>query len=142
MDAYKNYNTAQTSSEDPRAIEYRLLGQVTAALIGANENPKDVKRRVEAVLWNQKVWAAFREDLVDPGNKLPLELRGQLISLSIFVERQTFELLDLEKQPDFEPLIDINKNIMEGLAAQLENSRKAVNQQPPADGDALTGTTA
>jgi flagellar protein FlaF len=47
---------------------------------------------------------------------LPLELRGQIISLAMFVARYSSQVL--REGVEIEPLIDINRTMMEGLLAR------------------------
>jgi flagellar biosynthesis regulator FlaF len=107
------YKQVQNVTEDPRAVEYRLLGQVTAELIAAAEDKKNSVRRNAALQWNRQVWAAFRLDLVGEDNKLAADLKAKLISLSFFVDRETVDILF--DRTDFNNLIEINRNIMKGL---------------------------
>lgn len=113
LNAYNAYKRVQNTVDSPRSIEYRLLGQVTAALLDAQNHPKDAPKRVDAVLWNKSIWSAFRVDLVGADNKLPKDLKARLISLSIWVDRETFDILD--NKSDLQAIIDVNKLIMEGL---------------------------
>lgn len=120
MSNYAAYQQSQNATQNPRDIEYRLLGQVTAALVNADKffatastNVEHKKTLVDAVLWNNNVWSVFRVDLLDQDNQLPKELKAQLISLSLFVERETQAVMDGEA--DLEALIDINQQIIEGL---------------------------
>ena len=57
----------------------------------------------------------MQADLADPRNQLPSQLKANLISLSIWVDKHTSKAM-VGKAP-IEPLIDINRNVMEGLAA-------------------------
>ncbi|MFZ4761690.1 MAG: flagellar biosynthesis regulator FlaF [Alphaproteobacteria bacterium] len=111
--AYNAYFKTQNATENPRATEYRLFGNVTAALIEAEETPDDYIKRIEALTWNRDMWATLRIDLNNPDNKLPDDLKVNLISLSIWVEKHTFKVMDNEAK--MKPLIDMNKVIMEGL---------------------------
>ncbi len=120
MTNYAAYQQSQNTTQNPRDVEYRLLGQVTAAMIAAQEvfeaSKADVKLKkqvVDAALWNRNVWSAFRSDLLNEGNQLPKELKAQLISISLFIERETNEIMNGDA--DFEALIDINQQIIEGL---------------------------
>lgn len=120
MTNYAAYQQSQNATQNPRDVEYRLLGQVTAAMIAAQKvwaesraNVEYKKQVVDAALWNRNVWSAFRSDLLDEGNQLPTELKAQLISISLFIERETNEVMTNEA--DFEALIDINQQIIEGL---------------------------
>jgi len=71
----------------------------------------------EALRYNQKIWTVFQAELVRDDNPLPLELRENILSLSIFVDRR---IIDVMAQPDPEKLnilIDINLNLAAGLRA-------------------------
>lgn len=109
------YSKAATRTETPREMEYRLFGQVTRALIYASQVDKsDVATRIDALDWNRRVWSALATDCADPGNAMGEALRAQIISISLFVSRHSSEIMRGDE--DFEPLIDINRMIMQGLA--------------------------
>jgi len=111
------YQRAALQAESPRDIEYRLFGQVTRALMeAANVDPTDVKTRIEALDWNRQVWSALAVDCSTPENSLPVKLRAQIISLSIWVSKHTSAVM--RRQEDIEPLIDVNKIIMQGLSGR------------------------
>jgi flagellar protein FlaF len=110
---YSAYKTAQNHQGDGRDTEYRLLAQVTSALMSARDNPKDVKAKVDALLWNAKIWSTFRIDLYSDENQLPQALRASLISLSLWVDRETHAAMD--GTSDLDSLIEVNRNIMAGL---------------------------
>ena len=110
---YTAYGAAQNKADDPRDLEYRLLAQVTGALIQAKNTPDDIKPRVDAALWNRDVWSALRVDLADDNNALPKELRAAIISVSLWIEKETMRVID--GSGDIDALVDINRNIMAGL---------------------------
>ncbi len=66
---------------------------------------------------------ALRVDLYDENNQLPQQLRASLISLSLWIEKETFALL--EGEGDIDALIDINRNIMAGLKPELAQEETA-----------------
>lgn len=109
----QKYQAAQRATENPRSTEYRLLAQVTRSLMEWKDKP--APQRVEALDWNRRVWLAMQADLADARNQLPGQLKANLISLSIWVDKHTSKAM-VGKAP-IEPLIDINRNVMEGLAA-------------------------
>lgn len=113
MKGYAAYDRVQNTTEAPRQVEYRLLGQVTNALRSAKAKPDDRPGFYNALVWNKKVWDAFMCDLVDDTNKLPKPMRNQLIALSAWVSKQTFAVMDGNAKID--ALIDVNVSIMEGL---------------------------
>ena len=111
----KAYTQATARAENPRQSEYRLFSQVTHALIEAEGlDSADIARRMEALDWNRRLWSTLATDCSNPDNTLPAPLRAQLISISLFVSRHSSAVM--RREEDFEPLIDINKMIMQGLA--------------------------
>ncbi len=113
------YQRAAQQAESPRETEYRLFGQVTRALMEAAEvDPADFKTRIEALDWNRRVWTALAVDCATPENSLPLPVRAQIISLSLWVSRHTSAVM--RRDESIEPLIDVNKIIMQGLAARAQ----------------------
>jgi flagellar protein FlaF len=111
--AFSAYHRTQNAAEDPRNIEYRLLGQVTAYMMEAEREPANGPKRVDAALWNRRLWAALKIDLLDPGNRLPPEIRANLVGIALWVERNTAQILSYNS--DLSHVITVNKRIMEGL---------------------------
>jgi flagellar protein FlaF len=98
-------------------MEYRLFAQVTRALIDAAALDRtEVGRRADALDWNRRMWAVLGADCSHPDNKLPPQLRASFISLSIWVDKHTS--LVIRNKEEIEPLIEVNRMIMQGLAAQ------------------------
>ena len=113
------YQRTAAQAEDPRQVEYRLFGQVTRALIeAAKVEPTDFATRIDALDWNRRLWTALASDCAREGNALPDQLRASIISLSLWVGRHSSAVMRM--QEDFEPLIDVNRMIMQGLAGQAE----------------------
>jgi flagellar biosynthesis regulator FlaF len=52
-----------------------------------------------------------------PGAKLPTALRAKLLSLSLYVDRALLQLRVTRKRAPLDALIDINRNIAQGLLA-------------------------
>lgn len=111
----KAYAQATARSENPRQAEYRLFSQVTHALIEAQaREASDIKGRMEALDWNRRLWSTLATDCADPGNAMPQSLRAQIISISLWVSRHTS--LVMQRQEEIEPLVEINRMVMQGLA--------------------------
>ena len=115
--AVSAYQQASARSENPREAEYRLFGQVTRALMAAEQAPTDdVHVRVDALDWNRRLWSTLATDCSDVANGLPAPLRAQIISLSLWVGRHTSAVI--RKQEEIGPLVEINRIIMQGLATR------------------------
>jgi len=111
----KAYQKAALTAEDPRTIEYRLFGQVTRALMEAEKADKnDFIKRIDALDWNRRLWSVLASDCATEGNGLPDNLRAQIISLAIWVNKHTS--LVMRAQEEIKDLIEINRIIMDGLA--------------------------
>jgi flagellar protein FlaF len=114
------YQRAAQRTETPKETELRLLTQVTRALTeAAASDPTEFGKRAEALDWNRRVWEALGSDCAGEGNALPEELRAQLISLSIFIVKQTAAIMRREDD-DWQILIDLNRAIMQGLSGPSE----------------------
>ncbi len=109
------YKVTQAATEDPRVTEYRLFGQVTGALLTAKESNAAGAPLVEAVDWNRKLWRTLAADCMDDRNTLTQDVRAKIISLSLWVAKYS-RSVTREKAP-LDPLIEINRTIMQGLQA-------------------------
>ena len=113
------YQKASARTENPRDAEYRLFGQVTRALMQAQEvDASDLQTRMDALDWNRRVWSALAADCAAPANSLPVEVRAQIISISLWVSRHTSAVM--RREEEIGPLIDVNKIIMQGLSGAAE----------------------
>jgi Flagellar biosynthesis regulator FlaF len=109
----KAYQNTQQVVENAREAEYRLFGQVTGALISAQRDNHTGGPLAEVVEWNRRMWRLLAADCLDDANKLPDGLRANIVSLSLFVTRYSKDVV--RKGASLDPLIDINRNIMQGL---------------------------
>lgn len=109
------YQQAATRAETPRELEYRLFAQVTRALMEASKLDRfEIGQRMDALDWNRRVWSTLAAECGRPENALPAPLRASIISLSIWVGKHTS--LVIKGEEDFEPLIEVNRMIMQGLS--------------------------
>jgi len=109
------YQKAQRAAENPRNAEYRLFGQVTGALMDAKSAGAKGASLIDAIDWNRRLWSTLAVDCMNDGNQLPKELRAQIISLSLWVTKYSSQVM--QEGVSVEPLIDINRTIMQGLNA-------------------------
>lgn len=138
VDAYKRTLNQTGSSRD---TEFRLLAQVTTALIGAQKfegeikgDPVKMAQLADAVNWNKQVWDLFVEDCGEEGNQLPRELRAAIVSLGIWVTKETN--LALSGEGDLDSLIAVNRDIMKGLRNSATTQQA---QEPPPPAQPTTG---
>ena len=109
-----SYTVALNATENPRQTERRLFAQVTRALMECRED--DSKSMLaKAVHWNRRLWLALQSDCAMEDNVLPDKTRAGIISLAIWVDKHSRKVLRGEAK--IQPLIDVNRSIMEGLSA-------------------------
>jgi flagellar biosynthesis activator protein FlaF len=71
---------------------------------------------------NWLLWTIFQANLVDAECTLPAEVRGNLLGLANFIDRHTAALLIKPDPNQIDVLVNINRQIGEGL---LEGQRNA-----------------
>ena len=112
------YQRAAEQAEGPKQTEYRLFGLVTRALMDAAQtDASDLKVRMKALHWNRRLWTTLAADCASPDNHLPMQLRANIISLSIWVDKQTSQVM--QRQTSISGWIDVNRIIMQGLSGQM-----------------------
>lgn len=112
------YQKARRIVETPRATELRLMGQVTGEMISASAQGKSGAALIDCLHHNREVWATFSSLCAGPGNALPAQVRANIISLALWVDRHTSEVIG--GRDTMTALIDVNRSVMEGLAAHAE----------------------
>lgn len=112
----KAYQKAQRSTENPRETEYRLFADVTHALNQVKGKKPAIGELVDAIDWNRRLWSTLAQDCAMPGNQLADKTRASVISIALWVTRYSGEVV--RQGADIEPLITVNRSIMEGLGAQ------------------------
>ena len=113
----KAYQRAATQADSARELEYRAFGQVTAGLVRVQERGLNEAPALAEVLdANRRLWNVLSADCAIAGNRLPVQLRGQIVSLALWVSRYSSDVL--RAGADIGPLIDVNRTMMEGLAAR------------------------
>ncbi|MCU4654327.1 flagellar biosynthesis regulator FlaF [Roseibacterium sp. SDUM158016] len=131
--AYKN-NIRET--ENPRDIERRILLRIAGEMdrsASDYDHAQDQSERLrilseglrETLAENIMFWSALKLDLADPNNQLPPDLRAALISLALWVERQSNAVIGGEK--GVAALVSTNRAIAAGLAGQTPGPRAEEN---------------
>lgn len=114
------YQRTMDSIADPKASEAKVFSAVTNGLERFAEQGRHSSALQDYLVKNQKLWVAIRNDLSTEDNPLPTELKANLVSLSMWVERQTKEFLT--GGGGIEEIIAVNRSVAAGL-----NGKKGVN---------------
>ena len=119
--ALKAYDSVNKSTMSGRDVEAEVLTKAALKLKECQdnwaENAKGIK--LEAALkYNQRVWTIFQAELEKPENPLPNALKVDLLRLSAFIDKRTFEAMAYPAPEKLTILISINQNIAAGLRKQ------------------------
>lgn len=110
------YRRVRGIAESPRAQEYRLMSEITGEMINARDAGLSGMALIPALHRNREVWTTFSAMCSAPGNKLPDGLRASIISLALWVERFTSEVVT--GRDTIDELIMVNRSIIDGLARE------------------------
>ena len=110
------YQRVRELAETPRATEFRLLGDVTGEMVAAWERGHRGAALMPALHRNREMWSTFAAVCGSAGNSLPDALRASIISISLWVDRFTSEVI-AGREP-IDPLLEVNKAVREGLAGE------------------------
>ncbi len=105
---------------DKREMDAAAFSQAAYVLDQAKQKLDDTDACEKALKYNQLLWSIIQADVSDGSNTLPGDLKANLMSLSIFVDKQTTKGLSDPSEELFDSLININLNISEGLMESAE----------------------
>ena len=132
MSGYSAYQAAQRVTTNPIQMEADILGRLTREIESLRD--EGGPNLVKALYRNVQLWNAFSADCLDPENKLTDQLKASLVSLSIWVEKHTAQVVAGNATVD--ALIDVNRSIIAGLfeAHKQASTQPSVATQPMATG--------
>ena len=101
--------------ENKREMDAAAFSQAAYVLDQARQKIGDTDACEKALKYNQLLWSIVQADVAEGNNELPDELKANLMSLSLFVDKQTSKGLSDPTEELLDSLININLNISEGL---------------------------
>jgi flagellar protein FlaF len=113
------YRQASRQALPARETEIAAFGAVNRMLEAASDDGD----RIRALGKNHDLWSLLVKDLALDTNRLPAPVKAQLLSLGLWSMR--YSTLAIEKKLPIEPLLEVNRNIAEGLALQASNPAAA-----------------
>jgi len=101
-----------------REIEASALTRAAMMLAECQNNWEAADRKDnlnEALRMNQKLWSILQAELIEADNPLPKELREDILSLSVFIDRRIIEVMAFPSSEKLTAIININLNLAAGL---------------------------
>ena len=117
-DARRAYETGARTSQSNRELEAEALFKAARQLEAVRQHwasPQRDALLLAAVRYNQRLWTLFQSELSQPAHPMPRPLRQDILRLSTFVERRLLEVLGNPRPEGLEVVIEINRQIAQGL---------------------------
>lgn len=111
--AYQAYGQTQTLAVRGRQAEAEALLKAARMLTDAKDHPLTPRDMITALRYNHNLWATLQADCASDQSPLTKSLRADIISLSLYVEKQT--MLVMAGNGNVDSLVDINRQIASGL---------------------------
>jgi flagellar protein FlaF len=106
------FRTPQIGGATPRETEILAFGLCNDRLTKAT-TPRE---RIEALGKTQQLWSLLVKDLASDGNRLPEELKRNLLGLGFWAMGYATKAA-LQNLP-LEPLVNVHRDMIDGLRAQ------------------------
>lgn len=120
---FKIYENAERIGLTGRKLEASVLSRAALQLkkcLNQWEDDSHHKALVEALEYNQRLWCVFQAELSRPDNPLPVPLKEQPLSLSLYIDKCSLHLIASPDKEKLESIININLNIAAGLRGSIE----------------------
>jgi flagellar biosynthesis activator protein FlaF len=112
------YRTVQKITSSDSEIEALVLTRAAQKLAEVQNNwdaPDRDELLDEALRYNQQIWSIFQGELLKEDNPLPRQLREDILSLSVFIDKRIFEVMNSPAPEKLTVIVNINLNIAAGL---------------------------
>ncbi len=99
---------------DAKSRERQVLDRSIELLQLGAEKGRNSPECIEALFYTRRLWIRFIEDLALPDNQLDPDLRGNLISIAIWILKE-IEKIRKRQSDNFRGIIEITTIIKDGL---------------------------
>ena len=104
--------------DDPhiaRDRERQVLERSIELLEIAKQQDRYGKDGIEAIFYTRRVWTRFIDDLRQPENELPVELKANIISIAMWILKEC-EQIRKRNSTNYQDIIDDTTILKEGLS--------------------------
>ncbi|KAF0219375.1 MAG: flagellar protein [Geobacteraceae bacterium] len=115
---FETYQSINKEGMSQRELEASVLTKAGLLLKNCQENWNANDRDFqldEAIKYNQKIWSFFQAELSSPDNPMPKNLREDILSLSLFIDKRLFDVMAYPSPEKLTTVININFNLAAGL---------------------------
>jgi flagellar protein FlaF len=121
--ARRAYESGTKSAPSGRELEAAALFKAARQLEQCRQEwnaPERDQHLEEALRYNQRLWTFFQSEWMAENCPIPAALRANLLRLSNYVDRRTFEIMSRPSPESLKVLIDINREIATGLSTPVQ----------------------
>ncbi len=114
------YSSRGHGAADQRRLEGDALLRAATQLQDINRawGPERYRDLESALRYNRRLWTIFAAEAANDATGLPVELRNNVASISVFVFKRSLELMAEPAPEKIEALIEINRSLAAGLLAR------------------------
>lgn len=105
----------EDSQDDARERERSAIDHSIFLMERAEDEGASQGSRAKAIFFTGQLWAVLVEDLADPGNALPKDLRAQIISIGIWIIKELERLRNGDVE-SFADIVAVSKSIRDGIS--------------------------
>ena len=112
------YQQTTQSTVNPRELEATLLLKAAARLQAVKDDWGKTDGPVtldDALTYNRRLWTILATSVTSADNPLPIEVKQNLGSLGAFILKHTLDVMTNPTPDRLTTLIQINRNIAQGL---------------------------
>ena len=115
--AYKAYAQTDKTGGSIRNLEGRSFAKAAQMLNDASIGSQtDLRHALE---YNLRLWTMVQASVTHPDSPLPKDIRGKLLSLSMFVDRSTQQVCETKNAAFVGAMVDVNRSL---AAAQFQQA--------------------
>src|SRR6202021_868664 len=114
MYEFADNDVIEDSHQTMRARERAAMDRLIAMLRAAQEKGPQSRELVDALFYLRRLWMIFINDLNDPNNELPAQLRAGIISIGVWMMKE-IDRVRGGVTNDLTPMIEIKVLIRHGL---------------------------
>jgi len=123
---YKAYDTIRQETSSGRTLEASVLMRAAQKMKDCQNHWDSEDRETqfnEVIRLNQMIWSIFQGELSQEENPLPMDIKRQLLTLSVYVDKTIFKAIANPTPEKLTTLININQNIAAGLMSPPDRSQ-------------------
>lgn len=115
--AYQAYAKSDKTGVGGRTLEGRAFAKAAQMLNDAAVGSQtDLRLALE---YNLRLWTLVQASVTHPENALPADIRAKLLSLTMFVDRQTQRICETRNAAFVGSMVDINRSMASAQFQQV-----------------------